>query len=68
MTAELDPTLSPEELYKITHYKRGAEQLRVLAQLGIPAVRRHDNTICVLRVHAYSPPSQPEPQRPRLKV
>jgi hypothetical protein len=67
MAMELEPTLSPAELYKITHYKRAAEQLRALAELGIPAIRRHDNTVCVLRAHAYSPPSKPDPQRPRLK-
>lgn len=41
--------LSPEEIVSITHRKRPAEQLRDLVALGIPATRRHDNTICVLR-------------------
>jgi hypothetical protein len=45
-----DPVLSPEEIYKITHRKRAADQLRDLVALGIPATRRFDNTICVLRV------------------
>jgi hypothetical protein len=60
------PTLSPEEIYNITHYRRPAEQLRALAQLGIPAVRRHDNTICVLRAHVNNPPTTDN--RPRLRL
>lgn len=61
------PTLTPEEIYDITHYKRPAEQLRELASLGIPAKRRHDNTVCVLRVH-YHQHQKPEPERPKLKL
>lgn len=68
MSAELAPTLSPDEIYALTHYKRPAEQLRELAALGIPARRRHDNTICVLRAHVYNPPAKPEPPRPRLNL
>jgi hypothetical protein len=45
-----DPVLSPEEIFTITHRKRAADQLRDLLALGIPAIRRFDNTICVLRV------------------
>lgn len=41
--------LSREEIFTITHRKRPLEQLRDLIALGIPATRRHDNTICVLR-------------------
>lgn len=47
--------LSPEEIVSITHRKRAAEQLRDLVALGIPATRRHDNTICVLRAHVTAP-------------
>ncbi len=47
--AKQDLVLSPEEIVSITHRKRPAEQLRDLVALGIPATRRHDNTICVLR-------------------
>jgi hypothetical protein len=45
-----DLVLSAEEIVAITHRKRPVEQLRDLLALGIPATRRHDNTICVLRV------------------
>lgn len=62
------PTLSPEEIYNITHYRRTAEQLRALARLGIPAERRHDNTVCVLRMHMAAPPAKPQPARPQLKL
>lgn len=41
--------LSVDEIVSITHRKRPVEQLRDLTALGIPAMRRHDNTICVLR-------------------
>lgn len=45
----LDLVLSTAEIIAITHRKRPADQLRDLLALGIPARRRHDNTICVLR-------------------
>ena len=60
--------LSADEIYQITHYKRTAEQLRALAQLGIPAVRRHDNTVCVLRCNVTSPREKPPAPRPQLKL
>lgn len=44
-----DLVLSDDEIFKITHRKRAREQLRDLIAFGIPATRRHDNTICVLR-------------------
>ena len=49
MTTTNDLVLSREEIVEITHRKRPLEQLRDLIALGIPATRRHDNTICVLR-------------------
>ena len=64
----MEPTLSPDEIYNITHYRRTAEQLRVLARLGIPAERRHDNTVCVLRMHLAAPAAKPVPARPQLKL
>lgn len=42
--------LTREEIEAITHRKRPLEQLKDLLALGIPATRRHDNTVCVLRV------------------
>jgi hypothetical protein len=67
MTATNDLVLSREEIINITHRKRPVEQLRDLIALGIPATRRHDNTICVLRadvttrrVAANAPESRPQ--------
>jgi hypothetical protein len=59
--------LSPEEIERITHYKRAAEQLRELAELGIQAKRRRDNTVCVLRAHAMQPGIVMK-ARPKLKL
>jgi hypothetical protein len=61
------PELTPEEIYGITHYRRAAEQLRELRALGIPARRRHDNTICVLRMHAMHPAHVQHTKAPVLK-
>lgn len=63
----LSPALSPEEIYGITHYRRAAEQLRALIELGIPAKRRHDGTVCVLRMHTIAPGGGTITQAPRLK-
>lgn len=62
-----DPVLSPDEIYGITHYRRAAEQLRELEALGIPARRRHDNTVCVLRMHAMQPSGGQAGRGPTLK-
>jgi hypothetical protein len=55
MNAVLKPELTPDEIYDITHYRRAKEQLRELQALGIPARRRHDGTVCVLRMHTMAP-------------
>lgn len=65
---DLAPILSPDEIYDLTHYRRAAEQMRELAALGIPARRRHDNTVCVLRAHVHNPPAKPDAPRPRLHL
>lgn len=49
MNQNSDLVLTRDEIVEITHRKRPIEQLRDLIALGIPATRRHDNTICVLR-------------------
>lgn len=67
MAEELSPALSPDEIYDLTHYKRPSEQLRTLEKLGIPAMRRHDNTVCVLRANLRQPTAAPE-KRPRLNL
>lgn len=70
MQTNNDLVLSREEIVSITHRKRPIEQLRDLQALGIPAVRRHDNTICVLRADVTTrrqgEPNAPE-QRPQRK-
>lgn len=43
--------LSDAEIYELTHYKRPQQQMRTLAELGIPAVQLHDKTVRVLRKH-----------------
>jgi hypothetical protein len=68
MAEALRPTLTEAEIYDMTHYRRPAEQLRALARLGIPATRRHDNTVCVLRMHLLQPAPKAEPPRPQLKL
>lgn len=53
-------TLSPAEIYGITHYKLPRKQLEALAELGIPAkLRKIDNTVCVLRAHVKNPGGAP---------
>lgn len=59
--------LTPDEIYDITHYKRAAEQLRTLRELGIPARRRHDNTVCVLRMHTLTVAANQPSAAPTLK-
>lgn len=50
-----DLTLSPAELKSVTGYAKPIFQLRVLRELGIPARRRSDNTVLVLRMHMLHP-------------
>jgi hypothetical protein len=53
-----DLVLSVDEIVSITHRVRPAEQLRDLKAMGIPAThRRHDNTVCVLRMYVTVPPA-----------
>jgi hypothetical protein len=47
--------LTPDEIYMLTHCKRAKEQLRELARMRIPATRRVDNTVCVLRMYVTAP-------------
>lgn len=68
MAESMPPALTEDEIYDLTHYRRAAEQLRELAALGIPARRRRDNTICVLRMHLQHPIKPLEPARPQLKL
>lgn len=63
--------LTDEELFEITHYRRPSAQMRMLKAMGIPVRLRHDNTICVLRMHFYPSgtlPEPPEPPEPKLRI
>lgn len=58
--------LDTEEVVDLTHYRRAAEQLRKLKEMGVPATRLRDNTVRVLRMHLIHPtaaPVAPAPQR-----
>ncbi|MRT27597.1 DUF4224 domain-containing protein [Herbaspirillum sp. CAH-3] len=72
MNAVLDPiTLTEQEVVAITGYHRPAFQLRRLQEMGIPAHRRPDNTIMVLRVYVTTRPeaaAAPEKQEPKLRL
>lgn len=59
-------TLSAEEIKGMTGYARPALQLRVLQSLGIPARKRPDNSILVMRMHCIHPATLVQ-QAPQLK-
>lgn len=62
--------LSDNELFELTRYRRPKEQLRALAELGVPARRMRDNTVRVLRMHLVAPAAQQATPtvRPKLKL
>jgi len=75
MAAVLEPPLelTGDEIARITGYRRATKQLDVLASLGIPARRRPDNSVLVLRMHCIYPTSaapaaQPPANEPQLKA
>jgi hypothetical protein len=59
--------LSDQEVIDLTHYRRAAEQLRALKEIGVPATRLHDNTVRVLRMHLVHPASMPAAPAPVRK-
>ncbi|WDZ97931.1 DUF4224 domain-containing protein [Herbaspirillum sp. WKF16] len=66
-----DLTLSEAEIIEITGYHRPKFQLQRLQEMGIPAHRRPDNTVMVLRVYATTRPATaaaPEKQEPKLRL
>lgn len=67
LTDAVQLTLSVEELAKITGYARPTNQLRVLKELGIPARRRPDNTVLVMRMHCLHPAATVQKTEPKLK-
>ena len=50
-TKSVSLTLTPEEIFEITGYRRGREQLAWFKALGVPARRRADGTVSVAREH-----------------
>jgi Domain of unknown function (DUF4224) len=44
-------TLSIEEIFEVTGYKRAADQAAFFAALGIPVHRRPDGSVSVCRQH-----------------
>nr|WP_198982705.1 DUF4224 domain-containing protein [Herbaspirillum sp. ASV7] len=64
-------TLTEEEIFEITGYRRPSAQLRALEEMGIPARRRPDNTVMVLRVYVTTRPDAdavPPIPEPKLRV
>jgi hypothetical protein len=60
-------TLSKDELIELTRYHRANNQLQFLKELGIPAKKRRDNTVCVLRMHCLNFASNDSLRQPTLK-
>jgi hypothetical protein len=59
MSAAVDALALPEqEVRELTGYERPSNQLKMLKSLGIPARRRPDNTVLVLRMHLMTPTQQ----------
>lgn len=61
--------LTPDELLEVTGYRRGHEQLAYFRALGVPAHRRPDGTVSVVRQHLLDLQRRaeaPSPPRPRL--
>jgi hypothetical protein len=60
-------SLTEEEIFELTHYRRAHEQLRKLKEIGIPATRLHDNKVLVLRMHLLHPSAAAAPVAPQRK-
>jgi hypothetical protein len=68
MSAAVDELALPEaEIRELTGYSRPAYQLKVLKALGIPARRRPDNSVLVLRMHLRTPVMVAGNDGPKLK-
>jgi hypothetical protein len=59
--------LSDQELHDLTGYARPAYQLRVLKGLGIPARKRPDNTVLVMRMDCLQRHTEASNDAPKLK-
>lgn len=68
MSVAVDELALPEhEVRELTGYERPTNQLKVLKSLGIPARRRPDNTVLVLRMHLRNAVQQAANDAPKLK-
>jgi hypothetical protein len=72
MAAVLDQPLelTETEIVRMTGYRRPGKQIETLKSLGIPARKRPDNSVLVLRVHCLYPAASPEriaADKPKLK-
>ncbi|WP_321814618.1 MULTISPECIES: DUF4224 domain-containing protein [unclassified Paraburkholderia] len=72
MAAVLDQPLelTEDEIVRMTGYRRAGKQIETFKELGIPARKRIDNTVLVLRVHCLYPVASPERtahDKPKLK-
>jgi hypothetical protein len=64
-------TLTEQEVVAVTGYQRPAYQLAKLKEMGIPAHRRPDNTIMVLRMYVTTRPTTaaaPDQPEPKLRL
>lgn len=62
--------LTPAEIIEVTGYRRGADQLAYFRALGIPAHRRPDGSVSVVKQHLLELRRLAEAQsadRPRLR-
>lgn len=68
MSAAVDELALPEhEIRELTGYARPHKQIEVLKSLGIPARRRPDNSVLVLRMHLRNPVQVAANDTPKLK-
>lgn len=69
MSAVVDQlALTDDEVHELTGYARPTKQLEVLKSLGIPARRRPDNSVLVLRMHLQHPVARMAAEPPKLKL
>ena len=63
--------LSQEEIIQLTGYRWPTKQIEMLESMGVPARRRLDNSVFVLRAHCMRPMA-PQPQteqaKPKLRL
>jgi len=58
--------LTPEEIRKLTGFRRSDAQARELTHLGIPFLKRRDNSLIVFREHVENEKTRELPDPPSL--